>query len=65
MFPKLPNAVAGYGDAIEIPKIAQDDQADYEIELAVVIGKDAHNVSVEDAYDYVLGYTVSNDLSTR
>jgi Fumarylacetoacetate (FAA) hydrolase family len=65
MFPKLPNAVAGYGDDIVIPKIAQDDQADYEIELAVVIGKDALNVSVEEAYDYVIGYTVSNDLSSR
>jgi len=65
MFPKLPNAVAGYGDDIEIPKIAQDDQADYEGELVVVIGKDAKNVAAKDAMDYVLGYTVANDVSAR
>lgn len=65
MFPKLPNAVAGWGDDVVIPKIAQDDQADYEIELAVVIGRDAKNVPVEEADDYVIGYTVSNDVSAR
>ncbi|KIX97185.1 uncharacterized protein Z520_07299 [Fonsecaea multimorphosa CBS 102226] len=65
MFPKTPNAVAGYGDDVVIPKIAQDDQADYEIELAVIMGKDALNVTAEEAYDYVVGYTVSNDMSTR
>ena len=65
MFPKLPNAVAGYGDDVEIPKIAQDDQADYEGELTVVIGKDAKDVKAKDAYDYVVGYTVANDVSAR
>ncbi len=65
MFPKLPNAVAGYGDDVVIPKIAQDDQADYEIELAIVIGQDALNVSEEEAYDYVIGYMVANDVSSR
>lgn len=65
MFPKLPNAIAGPGEDIEIPKIAQDDQADYENELTVVLGKDAKNVKAEDAWEYVLGYTVANDLSAR
>lgn len=65
MFPKLPNAVAGWGDDVVIPKIAQDDQADYEIELVVIIGRDAKNVPAEEAYDYVIGYTVSNDVSSR
>jgi 2-keto-4-pentenoate hydratase/2-oxohepta-3-ene-1,7-dioic acid hydratase in catechol pathway len=65
MFLKAPCSVAGYGDHVEIPKIAQDDQADYEGEFTVVIGKDAKNVSVEDALDYVLGYTVANDVSAR
>lgn len=65
MFPKQPNSIAGYGDNIVIPKIAQDDQADYEIELTVVIGKDAKNVAEKDALDYVLGYTVGNDVSAR
>ena len=65
LFPKFPNAVAGYGDDIEIPKLAQDDQADYEGELVIVIGKDAKNVAAKDAYNYIAGYTVGNDVSSR
>ena len=38
---------------------------DYEVELAVIIGKEAKNVSVEDAFDYVFGYTILNDISAR
>lgn len=41
------------------------DSLDYEVELAVVIGKDAKKVSKEEAFDYVLGYTVLNDVSAR
>ena len=41
------------------------DSLDYEVELAVVIGKDAKNVKKEDAYDYILGYTIMNDVSAR
>lgn len=41
------------------------DSLDYEVELAIVIGKDAKNVSKEDAYDYVFGYTILNDVSAR
>lgn len=48
-----------------IPKIAQDDQADYEGELCLVIGKDAKDVSVEKALDYVAAYTCGNDISSR
>ncbi|KZT53795.1 putative mitochondrion protein [Calocera cornea HHB12733] len=43
----------------------KDDAADYEAELAVVIGKKAKDVSEEDALSYVLGYTSSNDVSSR
>lgn len=38
---------------------------DYESELAVVIGKTAYKVKKEDAYDYVFGYTILNDISAR
>ncbi len=41
------------------------DGLDYEAELAVVLGRDAKNVSAGDAYDYVLGYSVFNDVSAR
>ncbi|KAJ5620146.1 hypothetical protein N7510_004130 [Penicillium lagena] len=65
MFPKLTNALAGHGDVIEIPSIAQNDQADYEGELVIVMGRDAKNVSARDALDYVLGYSIANDVSSR
>lgn len=38
---------------------------DYEVELAVVIGKECSRVSQEDAMNYVFGYTISNDISAR
>jgi len=41
------------------------DSLDYESELAVVIGKDAKNVSEEDVQDYIFGYTIVNDVSAR
>jgi 2-keto-4-pentenoate hydratase/2-oxohepta-3-ene-1,7-dioic acid hydratase in catechol pathway len=41
------------------------DSLDYEVELAVVIKKDAKNVAKEEAFDYVLGYTIINDVSAR
>lgn len=41
------------------------DSLDYEAELAVIIGKDAKNVKKEQAYDYIFGYTILNDVSAR
>lgn len=41
------------------------ERLDYEAELAVVIGKDADHVEEKDALDYVLGYTIINDVSAR
>ena len=52
-------------DNIVIPKVAQppkDHLPDYEVELVIVIGKAAKNVSEADALDYVLGYTGANDV---
>lgn len=53
----------GPNDPIPVPAVTQ--QLDWEIELAVVIGRTCHRVSVEDALDYVAGYTIVNDLSAR
>lgn len=58
-----PHCVIGPGDPIPLPKVTN--QLDWEGELAVVIGKRARNVRVEDAMSYVAGYTVMNDLSAR
>lgn len=41
------------------------DSLDYEVELGVVIGKDAKSVTKEEALDYVFGYTIINDVSAR
>ncbi|WP_099468370.1 fumarylacetoacetate hydrolase family protein [Konateibacter massiliensis] len=41
------------------------DSLDYEAELALIIGKDAKNVAEEDAFDYIFGYTIINDVSAR
>jgi 2-keto-4-pentenoate hydratase/2-oxohepta-3-ene-1,7-dioic acid hydratase in catechol pathway len=64
VFTKPSDALAGPFDDIHIhPEVQQ--QLDYEGELVVVIGRDAKNVSVGEALDYVLGYAVGNDVSAR
>ena len=63
-FIKPTTSVCGPYDNIIIPKHFPD-QLDYEIELALVIGKKAKNVAESQALDYVLGYTVANDVSNR
>lgn len=40
-------------------------QLDYEVELAVIIGKDARNVSANDAHNHIFGYSIMNDISAR
>lgn len=56
--------MADHGEPIPIPAITQL-QCDYEGELVVLIGKDAKDVTAEDALDYVAAYTVGNDVSAR
>jgi len=61
--PYLWGAVIGPGDDIVIP--AEDTQADYEVELSVVIGQTARGLTEETAMDAVFGFTVVNDVSAR
>lgn len=63
LFMKPPTTVIGQGDTIYIPNT--DHRVDYEVELAIVIGKETKNVSEEQALDHVLGYTCGNDISDR
>lgn len=65
IFFKPNTCVHDHGANVVIPKVAQDDQADYEGELCIVIGKDAKDVSKEDALSYVAAYTAGNDISSR
>lgn len=64
IFSKPPTAVTGPNTQILLnPKLTQ--QLDWEVELAVVIGKKGKYVSTDEALDYVFGYTVINDISAR
>jgi 2,4-didehydro-3-deoxy-L-rhamnonate hydrolase len=64
LFFKHPNTLAGPADPIRYPRGAT--QLDWEVELAVVIGRRASYLdSPDDALDHVAGYTVANDLSER
>jgi 2-keto-4-pentenoate hydratase/2-oxohepta-3-ene-1,7-dioic acid hydratase in catechol pathway len=63
VFLKAASCIVGPGDPIVKPPTTE--QLDYEIELAVVIGKQAKSVSREDALGYVAGYTIMNDVSAR
>jgi 2-keto-4-pentenoate hydratase/2-oxohepta-3-ene-1,7-dioic acid hydratase in catechol pathway len=70
-FIKLPSAVVGPGADIVIPrhdgviKRAKGFDVDYEVELGVVFGRNAKNVSQADALDHVFGYTLFNDVGAR
>ncbi|HZK66057.1 MAG TPA: fumarylacetoacetate hydrolase family protein, partial [Chloroflexota bacterium] len=63
IFTKFSTSVVGPGDPVVLSPITA--QVDYEVELAVVIGKTARAVREEQALDYVAGYTVLNDVSAR
>ncbi|WP_102191945.1 fumarylacetoacetate hydrolase family protein [Microbacterium aurantiacum] len=63
LFLKPNTSVIGPGDAIVRPTLSE--RTEYEGELAVVIGRIAKNVKAADALDYVLGYTIGNDVTAR
>ncbi len=70
LFAKTPNVLAGNGQAIIIPSFIREykfalPRVDYEAELALIISRQCKNVSPDDAYDYILGYTCFNDVSQR
>lgn len=62
-FLEAPSSVVGHGARVKIPHFTK--QLDYEIEVGVVIGRKAFRVSREDAFKYVAGLTIFNDLSAR
>ena len=63
MFVKLPSAVVASGEPIRLPPGRT--QIDWECELGVVIGREARQVDVAKAADYIFGYTLENDVSDR
>lgn len=63
LFAKSPSAVTNPGDPIVHP--TEVEQVDYEVELAIVMGRTARNVDATNAREYVAGYTIVNDVSAR
>lgn len=63
VFNKFPQAVVGPDDNVVLPAVAHE--VDYEAELVVIIGKQGRRIRKEDAFQYVAGYTVGNDVSAR
>lgn len=64
-FMKLPGSLQNPDEPIFLPQSQPTTKADYEAELAIVIGRTARNVTRARAFDYVLGYTCANDVSAR
>ena len=62
-FTKAPTAVIGPYNNIVYPRVTE--KLDYEVELAVVIGKEGKYIAEEDAYTHIAGYSVFNDVSAR
>lgn len=63
LFSKFNNALAAHNEKVPVPRVGE--QFDYEAALVMIIGKEAKNVSTEEALSYVFGYSVGNDLSIR
>lgn len=63
VFMKLSSSVCGPEDEVILPK--NSTEPDYEVELAVVIGKPGYRIRAEDWQDHVFGYTIVNDVSAR
>ena len=64
IFTKAPTTVIGPFDAIPFdPRVS--DKLDWEVELAIVIGREGKNIRREEAKEYIFGYNVLNDVSAR
>ena len=62
VFTKFPSCITGPRGDIELPP---GGNVDWEVELVVIIGRRAHRVGADEAFDYVAGYAVGQDVSER
>ncbi|KAL4104951.1 hypothetical protein QTP88_020227 [Uroleucon formosanum] len=62
-FSKFPSTIIGPHDAVR--HSSKSKALDWEVEMAVVIGSTCKNVDINDAYKYVFGYTIAQDISAR
>lgn len=63
-FTKVADPAIGYGDKILVAENITT-HLDYEVELAIIIGKDGKNILPEQAEEYIFGYTIGNDITAR
>ncbi len=63
LFLKPPSAVLNAGETIQLPP--QSEQVEHEAELAAVVGRRGRWIPPEEAQDYLLGYTIANDVTAR
>lgn len=63
IFLKPPSALIGNNGAVILPRISQ--RVDYEVELAVIMKDRCKNVSADQAYQYIMGYTILLDVTAR
>lgn len=63
LFSKFNNTLTGHKHEVKLPVLSN--QVDYEVELAIVIGKKAKDVEKDEALTYIYGYCTANDLSAR
>jgi fumarylacetoacetate (FAA) hydrolase len=59
------NPLCVYGQEAEIPFPSATQKFDFEVELAAVIGKEGRNIAAKDAFDYIAGFTIFIDWSSR
>lgn len=60
---KFNSSIIGHQESIILPKITN--KVDVEVELVVIIGKKGKNIPIEEANEYIFGYTIGNDVSAR
>lgn len=63
-FTKVASPAIGQNDPVLVSRQVTT-QVDYEVELAIVIGRDGINIKPEEAEEYIFGYTIANDVSAR
>ena len=63
VFNKSPHCLIGPNDSVVIPKLSNS--LDYEVEIAIIIGRKAKYVKEEDAQNFIFGYCICNDISER
>lgn len=62
---KNPASATGHRCPVMLPRFLASDQVDFEVELAIIIGRRCKNLTPENALGAVAGYTVANDISAR